>query len=957
MSIEIIDILKPKNGLNFKLIEDIDVAVTGYTSLADAVSHFATTTGVTEAINAAIAGKQDALTEAQLAAVNSGITSALVTQIGTNTTAIAGKASQADLTALETEVDGKADDSDIASLQAQIDNIVSGSTADSEVINARVGYDGTSYQTLKARIDAESGRTEKKSTNNYFDKSRIYTGRLNGNYGTILNWSTYRYSDYIKTTANKIYFSQKPYEVYFFNNGVSLGAYSASNLIDEGNGWFSTPEFTTQHDGFAFDFQTANMNIDTLVVSNEVKNNYVAFTGYTTICGEENAAKQDLKALNDAVYRDINAINTSISTINDNIDSINDNIDENIVYNDTANVLNPDTVLVGKRPTITKGEYENSSGFSSTALISVKHGDKVYFNFKPYQMFIWNPTGILVGTPSKSSLTDEGKGWFSYTMGYETADSMIVYWENATGGYDPTSSMIAINIKSDDFIPYGEGFTILYGDRVAKYSEIAKAENPEYTLLTGSAKQVNYRIDNTIAVGDTINLISTNWRSVISTSIPENAIGIYLAGTYDATYPKYAVVDKNDKVLKISALDSAATGYNYGYYVDIEQIADTAETIYFECSSNSESITIFWVYNHNDFNICKGEPKTVTFSSASLTKTYENNMPVMVKTFDNTNNIETIEFTEMQHCRSVGLWLKVADYNTLSALSSIRVSLYKNNDLATTDEAENPQFLQMCNWVFLKVRTLDYEFNKIIITVNFSDTTKTASIEIGAYPIINHFNRPIMSLDFDQTWQATADCGAYDDLFDNNIPFTITGHISHYLEKITAYAKKGMLDIGSYAGSTDGTAIGSQMTLSEMLTALNGRIDSKISEGFDVPSSFGGGGHIIEPKLRRALEISNFKSVKGGSIGGINCATCTDPRYIYISGNTEMAMTLGSVYFFFAHGISSNPSAEENPAMYMSYADFTAILGAIIAHANSGGALVLNMKQYTEFMEKNNLIY
>lgn len=145
MSIEIIDILKPKNGLSFKLVDAIDIAVSGYSSLADAVSHFATTAMI-EAINTALSGKQDKLTTEQLTAVNSGITAQLVTQIGTNATAIAGKASQSDLTLATTN------------LQAQIDNIVSGSTADSEVINARVGADGESYNTLKARLDAEESK-------------------------------------------------------------------------------------------------------------------------------------------------------------------------------------------------------------------------------------------------------------------------------------------------------------------------------------------------------------------------------------------------------------------------------------------------------------------------------------------------------------------------------------------------------------------------------------------------------------------------------------------------------------------------------------------------------------------------------------------------------------------------------------------------------------------------------
>lgn len=103
----------------------------------------------------------------------------VVTQIATNrdnisnlSTAVASKASQASVDALELSVEsratksevadlentveGKANVSAIADLQAQIDNIVSPVTQDAEVENARVGEDGTSYTTLKERLDTEN---------------------------------------------------------------------------------------------------------------------------------------------------------------------------------------------------------------------------------------------------------------------------------------------------------------------------------------------------------------------------------------------------------------------------------------------------------------------------------------------------------------------------------------------------------------------------------------------------------------------------------------------------------------------------------------------------------------------------------------------------------------------------------------------------------------------------------
>ena len=75
--------------------------VAGLATKQDALSSSqlqAVNSGITSALvtqigtnTSAIAGKQDALSSSQLSAVNSGITSELVTQIGTNTSAIAGK--------------------------------------------------------------------------------------------------------------------------------------------------------------------------------------------------------------------------------------------------------------------------------------------------------------------------------------------------------------------------------------------------------------------------------------------------------------------------------------------------------------------------------------------------------------------------------------------------------------------------------------------------------------------------------------------------------------------------------------------------------------------------------------------------------------------------------------------------------------------------------------------------
>jgi len=111
MSVQVIGTLKPKNGLNFPVVEAIDVAVEGYLNLADAVTHFATQSAI-DAINTALG------TKANTSDVNTAV----------------------------------------SNLQGQINQIAQTAgtgTADTEIGQARVGADGTTYNNLKARLDAE----------------------------------------------------------------------------------------------------------------------------------------------------------------------------------------------------------------------------------------------------------------------------------------------------------------------------------------------------------------------------------------------------------------------------------------------------------------------------------------------------------------------------------------------------------------------------------------------------------------------------------------------------------------------------------------------------------------------------------------------------------------------------------------------------------------------------------
>lgn len=117
MPVNIIDTLKPKNNGSFPIVEAIDVFVEGYTSLADAVSHFAT--------------------DAMIQAINA---------------VLSDKANTSDV------------NTSVANLQGQIDQIVISASAESvvapEVAAARVDPTGFAYTTLKARTDATDNKVK-----------------------------------------------------------------------------------------------------------------------------------------------------------------------------------------------------------------------------------------------------------------------------------------------------------------------------------------------------------------------------------------------------------------------------------------------------------------------------------------------------------------------------------------------------------------------------------------------------------------------------------------------------------------------------------------------------------------------------------------------------------------------------------------------------------------------------
>ncbi len=200
------------------------------TALSNTVADKADKSALAET-NAAVAGKQAALTESQLAACNSGITSVLVTQIGTNTTDIATKADAEDVTTLQGQMALKADSSDLTTatnnLQSQIDLIVTPVTQDAEVENARVDAVGTTFTSLKARCDSDDVKhSSKESELEIAVNSFPFTDHYNPQAITWTRTDKYVNNTGAETSANYYYqseFAVQPGEKYLVTGTYDYG--------------------------------------------------------------------------------------------------------------------------------------------------------------------------------------------------------------------------------------------------------------------------------------------------------------------------------------------------------------------------------------------------------------------------------------------------------------------------------------------------------------------------------------------------------------------------------------------------------------------------------------------------------------------------------------------------------------------------------------------------------------
>lgn len=332
MPVWLIDTLKPKNGLDFPVVEAIDVAVEGYSSLADAVTHFATDTAIA---------------------------------------------------ALTAALDGKADKTTTDDLQAQIDQIVISASAESvvapEVAQARVDSSGFAHATLKDRSDY----TERLANNvaadlgsvativrNVYDNSNVETGYITPD-GTAGASSNYKVTDFIAVDSRDTLIFEKGSTVTAIGMRY-VTAYDASKTVIASKG-AENPSTYAVPAGVSFVrisfsasyYDASNTNKLMILTNGELSDTYFIGT----------IGKIKSAAMPQQVLDDINNLSSDVTEQQTEINTISDATVEEYDQRIDTEVL--DTVSTTAGFMSIDGTIYDYSGFKYTQQFAVNEGDTI----------------------------------------------------------------------------------------------------------------------------------------------------------------------------------------------------------------------------------------------------------------------------------------------------------------------------------------------------------------------------------------------------------------------------------------------------------------------------------------------------------------------------------------------------------------------------------------------------
>lgn len=522
-------------------------------------------------------------------------------------------------------------------------------------------------------------------------------------------------------------------------------------------------------------------------------------------------------------------------------------------------------------------------------------------------------------------------------------------------------------------------------DESDKKFSLIEPEKPKETCKVVTTCKIGYAAPSDISLGDTLtdaSLVATNWVSTYNA--PTNAaIGMWVVCKCSVSNYNYIIVNSEDKVIKVG--EKGYSSNNIRTYIDLSDVEDAKKVFLLQGSRNADvfATCVYYDYNKDNYVIHKGE----TIEGIS---TLEDNDGVFYKDVINNsvdNNIE-IQLGERVIANSVGFWIKSPNIEETEGdkIDTISIKLYDGEtsvSLGGTSVLNHILYNGM--WSYVKVPTLvggilGSRVDRIKLSFTFKSgqpTTSHIPILIKKDITINDFNRPVFLINFDNVWKGTEDCGAYDYLIDNNIPFSITGKFQgttaiseSTISKLANYYHKGYLDIGLYGSEYANTAqqqdyvVARGSSFLKLIENIGNCIDDKSANGYKC-TSFGASIHVCTAKMARALKTCGFKAIRYGNPSGTASVISEDKHGVYLGGlgyyesdgtqHLEFYVNSGTFGGLFAHGISNNPSGESNPSMYLNYNIFKDEVDYAIKERVKGGLLIMNMEQYFDYIDSLNI--
>lgn len=466
---------------------------------------------------------------------------------------------------------------------------------------------------------------------------------------------------------------------------------------------------------------------------------------------------------------------------------------------------------------------------------------------------------------------------------------------------------------------------------------------------TAEPRFANAVISPDIQVGDVFSTKTNSYVNLHEIPVPEGCKGVFVECGRYVSASHWCVVDDNNRILALSGAAGVNESKSIGDYIDLTGL-DAPAKVYTAVIQTAVYSVAFFDYDKTSPDIYPGDINIGVVNGASPTGNTEKSMPVYYS--DGTEAI-SVSVGNLK-ARSLGIWIKVPDRKDIDKLSYMYVRCYKDTTPVSNTTRMDVHAFQMSDWVFVKLYCNDKIINRIVLTPTLAGSETVSILVLGGI-ISDHFSRPTAVFDFDSAWRATEVCGAYDLLINNGVPFTITGSLdsagNDIKEKLLHAYDMGLLDVGFYGAEISGQTVDINANYSTLINRIHAAIDHKLNICC-VPTSFGPGNHYASPRLWRALKECGFTAIKGGATNLVEgSAVCEDPGVLLLSGNPEYAMSVGGNTVMFWHGISIDPSSESNPSLYGSYSVFSSHVNKAVDFRSRGGMLILNMKQYAEYME------